>query len=125
MLAETFAMKGYEAVGFSENPIMGPGLRLDQGFELFMAPEPVGLAKRLGEGNSGTRDLKTLSRIERWLKGRDTRRPYSLFVKLANAHSSWEYRAYNRFLTAKLSVQQQAGIGDTVGPILFDVSKSL
>ena len=60
MLAETLAAKGYETVGFSENPIAGPGFRLDQGFELFVTPEPVGLAKRLGEGNSDTRDFKTL-----------------------------------------------------------------
>jgi hypothetical protein len=125
MLAETLAAKGYETVGSSENPIAGPGFRLDQGFELFVTTEPVGLAKRLGEGKSGTRDFKTLSRIERWLKNRDTSRPYFLFVNLADAHLPREHRAYNRFLTAKLSAQQQAGIGDPVGSILFDVSKSL
>lgn len=94
MLAETLAAKGYEKVGFSENPIAGPGFRLDQGFE-------------------------------RWLKNHDTSRPYFLFINLADAHLPREHRAYNRFLSAKLSAQQQAGVGDPVGPILFDVSKSL
>jgi len=106
MLAETLAAKGYETVGFSENPIAGPAFGLDQGFDRFVTPEPVGLAERLREGNSGTRDFKTLSRIKRWLKDRDTSRPYFLFVNLADAHLPWEHRAQNRFLPKGLSQHQ-------------------
>ncbi len=106
MLAETLAAKGYETVGFSENPIAGPAFGLDQGFDRFVTPEPVGLAERLAEGNSGTRDFKTVSRIKRWLKDRDTSRPYFLFVNLADAHLPWEHRAQNRFLPKGLSQHQ-------------------
>ena len=103
MLAETLAAQGYETIGFSENPIAGPEFGLDQGFQRFVTPDPEGLAKRLSEGHSGTRNFKTISRIERWLKGRDASRPYFLFVNLADAHLPLEHREGNRFLPKDLA----------------------
>ncbi len=102
-IAETLRATGYETVGFSENPMVGPEFGLDQGFDRFLTPKASQAAAMLSEGRSSGADFRVVARVRRWLRDRDSSRPYLLFVNLADPHHPLEQREGNRFLPQGLS----------------------
>lgn len=83
-LAERLQQAGYQTVGFSENPWLGNGFNLNQGFEHFQV---VGkLVTSLDEA------------LTTWLPARDAERPLFLFVNVVDAHAPYAVLDTNAFL---------------------------
>jgi len=114
-VAERLAEAGYETVGFCNNPWITEQLGMTQGFErfdevwrdkvsrgtfdinIFVEPELHGIE----DAGAAT----TLEELERWLDGRESSRPFFLFVNLIEPHTYFDpprdYR--NRFLERSLT----------------------
>jgi arylsulfatase A-like enzyme len=114
-VAERLADAGYETVGFCNNPWITEQLGMTQGFErfdevwrdrisrgtfdinIFVEPEVHGME----DAGAAT----TLEDVGRWLDGRESSRPFFLFVNLIEPHTYFdpprEYR--NRYLERSLT----------------------
>ena len=102
-VAEVLAARGYETVGFSENPMAGPAFGLDRGFERFEAPDPVEIARQRLQWRRAAPGFDALPRVRSWLESRSNDRPYFLFVNLADPHQPYVRQGENRFMPAGVS----------------------
>ena len=78
-LAETYRAEGYQTVGVSGNPVVGPHTGLAQGFDELLT------------GLFGTyEDDKVILALDELLERQDPDRPLFLFLNLSEAHQQWE-----------------------------------
>jgi len=82
-LAEALQRAGYETVGIVENPWLTPKTGMATGFERFVAA---------GTSMGG--------KVDDWLRSRDGKRPFFLFLNIMDPHSPYEVRDTNPFLPA-------------------------
>lgn len=102
-LAERLAERGYETAGFSENHFVSDLTGLDQGFESFQLIDPV------GPGD-------TVVAVHDWLRARKSDRPFFLFVNLMDAHSPYQVRAQNPFVTIDSKGRELRSISQSLAP---------
>lgn len=95
-LAEFLRDRGYETVGYSENPFVGAATGLSQGFSTFRRvhlKEPIGLRAtkalrdRLGSHRTREYTASTMNHVWSWcITRRDESRPFFLFLNLMAPH---------------------------------------
>ena len=102
-VAEHLSAAGYETVGFSENPMVGPEFRLHQGFERFEAPASADVVTEMADGRSPGSRFNTVEAVSDWLKRRDRSRPYFLFINLADPHLPYAHRENNSYMPSGVS----------------------
>jgi arylsulfatase A-like enzyme len=95
-LAEFLRDRGYQTVGYSENPFVGAATGLSQGFSAFRRvhlKEPIGLRvtkvlrDRLGSQRTREYTESTMNHVWSWcITRRDESRPFFLFLNLMAPH---------------------------------------
>ncbi len=106
-LAERLSDAGYETVGFSENPIVGPQLGLARGFGHFEGESDAVAAR---EVKLETR-FDVVVGVEQWAKRRaDPNRPFFVFVNLFDPHDPYAmHEEYTRVAPADLAEARRIG----------------
>ena len=99
-LAERLGDAGYETAAFSENALISGDFGFDQGFAHF-AVRTAEQQMNAGEKKS----IDVVDEISRWLRVRDSQRPFFVFINLYDAHEPYEIRASNPFLPAGITTE--------------------
>ncbi len=84
-LAERARAAGFQTAAFLGSAVLDPAFGLEQGFERYDAPD---LAE--GEGRGERPGVRVVERALAWLRARDPRRPFLLWVHVFDPHDPYE-----------------------------------
>jgi len=98
-LAEALAAAGYQTVGFSENPLVGPDMGLSRGFARYRALGLVeAFTRAAADESEKPPELDVVEELASWLEKRRSPAPLFLFVNLFEPHNPYEAREQNPFV---------------------------
>jgi len=97
-VADLLGQAGYETVGVSENPWLGPNNPMAKRFERFQRAD---------------KDL--VGDVEQWLRSRTDARPFFLFLNIMDSHGPYKLRERNPFLPAGVTRQQAREVLKVLG----------
>jgi len=101
-LAERLSDAGYQAVGFSENPLVSALFGFGRGFERFSAPT---IEEAFNEDqNPGSLQFDIVDEVAAFAAERDPSRPFFLFANLFDPHSPYLDREQNQFIESGVAI---------------------